>query len=270
MQITPQPRRASIAALLLVSAVHIQAQYCDSLDTRQRTTAQKALKAVRIGSPCDTTLYACLHKDQQTEFTRRLENFACWMAMVGKDAPKIETELVNRYVSLTDTTTYDIAPSPFPLAGDPNAPVRLTLYIGAHCPLCKEVTADLYQSVTGGRLRGKATLAAKPFTTNPGDMALAAADSLGVFWQYFLALGEVKTRIQHDDLLRIARELKVNMTSFKRLLKSAALAAMLRDSKQEGRMNGVSVTPTIFINAHRYQSYKMPMWIEDAVEVITQ
>jgi hypothetical protein len=35
-------------------------------------------------------------------------------------------------------------------------------------------------------------------------------------------------------------------------------------SAREGVKNGVTVTPTVFINSKRYRSYKDPRWIVDA------
>jgi protein-disulfide isomerase len=264
---------STVYAMLLglLSATHAADAPCRSLTPAQRAIADSALRSVRIGPPCFSTVAACLDSAEHAcPIAPRLQAFACWMASVDKSLDDIVFELHARYALVTDSVVHPIAPSPFPVAGDADAPVMLTAYIGAHCPMCKEVVGELYHSVTRGALRGKARLRAKPFTVRMGDKALAAADSLGAFWNYFLALGKLHRRVEERDLHGIAQELDLDLAAFKRLMNDQSLHAMLEESRREGRANGVTVTPTFFYNGHRYRGYKMPMWIEDAVEIVRE
>ena len=142
----------------------------------------------------------------------------------------------------------------------------ITAYASGSCSLCKRIVRELHASVTAGPLKGKAFLCVKPFTMGIADCALLAAQNQNRFWDYFLALSQVKERLSQVQLLRIADSLGLKKKVFWHDMNDASVKELLTRSANEARKNGVTVTPTFFINNCRYRSYKDSQWVIDAAE----
>lgn len=179
---------------------------------------------------------------------------------------EITLQLDKRYKSFFGPDTFTIAPSIIPPTGDTAAPIVITAYISASCNLCKKVCIPLHMAVTEGPIMGMAKLQLKPSTTHTGDMALLAAAKMGKFWEFFLSLEKVKRRLDEKFLLKNAEKLGLNRWAFENFLYDDKLRAELKTMQKEAVSNGVEISPTLFINNRRYQSYKNPQWVIDVVE----
>lgn len=193
-----------------------------------------------------------------------LAPFAQWLVGKGKTLDECMKDCNARCESMAATKRYAIDLSDLPVAGDRRAPVTVVIYISAMCPLCKYLASEMYREVTDGALKGKAALAAKPFTTGPGDRALAAAGKFKKYWEYIIALNNIKMRPDAPLLVRVADSLGMP-AAFKNLLTDTTIKQKLEGFRAEGGRNEVTVTPTVFINGKRYHSYKAPHWVVDAV-----
>lgn len=87
------------------------------------------------------------------------------------------------------------------------------------------------------------------------DASLAAhcAGDQNKFWEYHDLLfaartGENVGDFKRENLDKFAKQLNLNMDQFKQCVDSKKYADFLTAEKQEGQRNGVSSTPTIFVN----------------------
>ncbi|THD81724.1 MAG: Na+/H+ antiporter NhaA [Phenylobacterium sp.] len=83
-------------------------------------------------------------------------------------------------------------------------------------------------------------------------IASEAAARQGLFWEMHDALYAREPPLTHDHVLEAARSIGVDMDRFARDLEDPALLARVQDDVDDGRHNGVTATPTIFIEGQRY------------------
>ena len=257
-----------LLCLLYANEIAAGGNYADSLSTNeQRRLLDSVVTTFVITECCDTTLGACMTITPVCPIAPRFYTFAAWLVFKKEPYEKCMKQLDKRYESFFGPDTFTIAPNSIPAAGSPQSPVVITAYVSASCPLCKKICVPLYQSVSaGGILAGKAQLSLKPTTTGIGDKALMAAHAQGKFWEYFLSLEKEKRRLDKHIVIRKANRLNADMKQFERNLTNNKLEEDLTQNRAEAIANGVSITPTFFIGTRRYQSYKDPQWIIDAIE----
>jgi len=155
----------------------------------------------------------------------------------------------------------------WPISGDPNSPVTITMYFSATCPMCKTTYTGLHAAVTSGSLKGKAKLVSKPFSPTPQNKALMAAYSMNKFSEFMHSIAQRRGRIDESLVYAIADSLKMDTKRFKMFIEEdPSITKAIEESTQEGRINEVSLVPTIFINGRRYNSYLDVRWVIDAAE----
>lgn len=259
----------TILLLLFQTAQYTYAygNYFDSISTNsQIILLDSVINNFHIEKCCHSSLGKCLNAKSPCSIAPRFYNFGCWLIIRENSYNKIMLQLNKRYSSFFGPDTFHIDAPFLPPAGDTSAPIIITAYISASCPLCKKVCIPLYRAVTEGPIAGKAVLYLKPVLTDIGGMALMAAKELGGFWNYYLSLEKEKRRLNEKIILSKAKKVGLNKKQFKKLLDDEKLNAELVKSRNEALTNGVDITPTLFINNRRYRSYKDPQWVIDAVE----
>jgi hypothetical protein len=152
-----------VTALMLVTPqVRAQSKACDALAGAQREVAQAVLSSQHPYDCCDDTIAKCLQKRPVCRLVERLADAICRQAAAGKSRADIERELERRAAS-TMGSKHAIDLGNAVVAGDPQAKVTIVAYTCARCPYCARLIPSLHQSVTTGRLKGKAKLYVKPF-----------------------------------------------------------------------------------------------------------
>ncbi|MFW5813549.1 MAG: DsbA family protein, partial [Fibrobacterota bacterium] len=220
-----------------------------------------------VSECCSSTLSECIKEKPDCSMAKRLVAFTSWMKDLSRSTDEMIAEaLEDRYLTFTSDSTFAIDTAGWPVAGDEDAPVTITEYYAAGCPMCKVTYKELFHAVTDGPLKGKAKLLAKPLTTIIGDQALEAAHSLGRFTDFMLILERQRGRPTKKMMLDLADSLGVNRKKFEKLMESKAVKKRLQKSRREARGNGVKVTPTFFIQNRRYRSHKATLWMIDAAE----
>jgi len=214
----------------------------------------------------NATLEKCRRDTLSCPEGPRLSEFACWLAGRGHDSSFIAEKLLQRYRSLSSEQRYEIADALFAPAGDSAAPVVVTVYISIGCPACKQVCGFLYDSVTTGSLRGKAKLCVKLLTVTDRDIALLAADKCGMSWKFMKQVAAIAKRLDKPVLYDVAKRVGIPMECFEAAMNDEKLRERALASRREAQANGVTVTPTLFLNGRRYESYHHPDWITDAVD----
>lgn len=85
---------------------------------------------------------------------------------------------------------------------------------------------------------------------NSGVAAVAAeaADRQGKFWEMHHALFEHQEDLSTDNILNLAKDLKLNMPEFLNDMEDDQLLEKVRTDFSKGMHNGVRRTPAIFVN----------------------
>jgi len=242
------------------------------LTVAQKSTLDSALSAfVPYGSCCEgKSLSTCLSTNKKCANVDRLFRFAEWLA--SRDATKdtIVAYLEMRRDCLTSHQRFPLDLKGYPTVGAENAPVTVVVYFSGSCPLCKFVLSFL-DSVQAAKGSGAGfRVIAKPFTTGLADSILIAADRMGRFWDLEHAL-HLRTERPTPKLIdHLIDSLKIDRNKLALLRKDTSLMALLPKSRFEGRYNGVTLVPSVFINGMKYKGYKDPKWILDAVEYVKE
>lgn len=243
-------KAVSSAVLILCSLSELFAK--SDVDTCGTSIIENALKTSQIKA------------DESTHF----HSFRKWLIEVDKPCSTIVKALEGRIGSLSDTSLFTIDTSGLFFIGDSSAPVQIVMYISLSCPLCKRVYRELCDSVTNGSLLGKAKLAVKPFGINLLNCAMIAASHWGKQSELLRSVSSIKERLSVEMVLEVADSLKIPVESFRYRMENQGTVEYLRKSHQEALQNGVTMTPTLFMNYRRYNSYKDSRWVSEAAELI--
>lgn len=262
-----------LSLLLSVFALPVGAQTkpCDALKGAAREIASGVLKSAHPHDCCDGTILECLAKKPVCPLAIRLANDVCRRAGAGQSQKDIERELARRATS-TMSPKVSIDVSSAVVAGDGNAAIEIVAYLCARCPYCAKLTPQLCESVTQGRLKGKAKLIIRPFPIRShkhstiGAKAMLAAARLGQFWPYVLQLYANFDRFDPEKIPECAAKAGLDPERFRALLADPELERILVESKKEGIRNQVDATPTLFINRRKYEAELSLAAIEDFVE----
>ncbi len=103
-----------------------------------------------------------------------------------------------------------------------------------------------------------------PFSM-PSALASMAAYEQGKFWEYHDKLFANQQKLTHDDLLRYAKEVGLDMSRFEAALNSARGKPAIDADVAEAKSLGASGTPAFFVNG-RFLSGAKPF--EDFAQVI--
>src|ERR1700680_2591447 len=135
----------------------------------------------------------------------------------------------------------------------PEGTVGVVLYGDFLCPYCRRLRLVLarLRNVMGERL----AYAFRHFPNeraHPGaEFAARAAEAAalqGRFWEMHDRLYEAEPPLAEDDIISIARDLGLDMERFARDIDSVKVRARVDQDIDDGRRNGVSGTPTFFVD----------------------
>jgi Na+:H+ antiporter, NhaA family len=139
---------------------------------------------------------------------------------------------------------------------EPDA-VTLLIYGDYLCPYCRRIRLVLAR--LGKALGQRMAYIYRQFPNeraHPGaDFAARAAEAAalqGRFWPMHDALFDREPPLTHEHVLDAARAAGLDMDRFARDVAEPAVAARVEEDLEDGRRNGVTGTPTIFIDGQRY------------------
>ncbi len=81
-------------------------------------------------------------------------------------------------------------------------------------------------------------------------LAAMAANEQGKFWEYHDKLFANQAKLQNEDLLKYAKELKLDMKKFEESFNTAKFKALVDADGAEAESLGASGTPAFFVNGH--------------------
>ncbi len=266
-----------LVAVLLSAAVGPAAPLpdpCAGLAGSERARALRLLDSLYPYECCDDTIAACLRAPQPCPLAGRLAANVCRRVVAGQDDERIRRALSRRARSVLgggEAAVIDLAGAP--AAGEADAPVTVVIYACPRCPYCARLVPALHTAVTTGSLRGQVRLALRifPIRGHPGAAEAAllwqAAAAQGRLWPYMLA---AYRDFPEDSAAAAERWARAAGLETQRLAAEAASEATREAvvaAKKEGIVNGVTETPTLFINGVRYVG---ELDVEEIVDVLEE
>jgi protein-disulfide isomerase/uncharacterized membrane protein len=195
------------------------------------------------------------------------------------DPARAEQYFVSRAVAAFQRApvhALDIANAP--IAGAPNAPIRVVLFSDFLCPWCQQLAAWLGQYLP--RVQERVSISFKhypldqscnpqlPHTAHPGSCLLAlggiCAAEQGRFWPYHTsAFNASLEKAQRGDAVNAARQAGLDVAAFEHCLDSPAARQRLTRDVEEARSAGVAGTPTVLVNGKRLErAADLPLMVQ--------
>lgn len=145
-----------------------------------------------------------------------------------------------------------------PIKGAANAPVTILEFTDFDCVQCKLVLPAIEDVLEA--YRGKVRLVLKNFprtlkhpdTTKAHEAALCAKEQ-GKFWEYHDALFRHQKKLKRETLVKIAREVRLDVERFKICLEAGINTSKVFQDMKEGFEMGVRRVPTFFINGRKLE-----------------
>jgi protein-disulfide isomerase len=158
----------------------------------------------------------------------------------------------SKVVVLISAPRVEVAYDPARLRGNPKAPVMIVEFSDYQCPYCHSVEPTVKEVLA--KYGDKVSFSYRDFPlTAIHSQAMIAAEASrcaleqGKFWEYHDQLF-ASSKLEKDDLLGYARDLKLDSKQFESCLTSEKYKADIEKDTQDGRKAGVSGTPGFFIN----------------------
>lgn len=154
-------------------------------------------------------------------------------------------------------TALDIDLSNARSLGDEDAPVVMVEYSSYTCSFCARFHTETLPQIKQNYIdSGEVRFVYKHFTRNDQDITVAGyaecAGDQGQFFEYTDLVFENQGQVGSTDaLVGFAEELGLDMDEFNSCVAAGTYEDLAREHAAEGRANGVSGTPTFFINGQR-------------------
>lgn len=165
---------------------------------------------------------------------------------------------LNQFPAMGPTNAVDL--DQFPAIGPANAPVTIVEYSDYRCPHCRDFEIETFPKIEDEYIKtGKVRFVASPFHLWPEtavltEAALCAADQ-GKFFEYGQKLFENQETIglSQSGLTDLAANVGLSRETFAQCLSNGAHRAEVENARQAAISQGVSSTPTFFINNRRVE-----------------
>src|SRR3989344_847796 len=142
--------------------------------------------------------------------------------------------------------------------GKDDAKITIVEYSDFQCPFCSRFYAQTLPSILKDWVdSGKAKIYFKHFpltsihpNAQKASEATECAKDQNKFWEMHDKIFENQAAIQIADLKKYAADLKLDTAKFNKCIDDGEKAAAVNADLQEGFANGVTGTPSFFINDH--------------------
>jgi len=175
-----------------------------------------------------------------------------------------EPEFVKHYLARPTVSPDSVMRPDAATKGRPDAPVTIVEFSDFQCPACGQAYRDLHEMLarrTDVRLvfrnfpLDNSCNEALPRALHP-DACLAAiaaecARQQNRFWEYHDRLFENQHTLDRESLFRYARDVGVDIPTFRTCLDAPATRDRITDDIRAGLAAGIESTPTLFINGRR-------------------
>jgi len=139
-----------------------------------------------------------------------------------------------------------------PASGPATARVEIVEFSDFQCPFCKRVVPVLKQLTAKYPTQVKLVWKDFPLPNHPdakpaAEAAQCARDQ-GKFWEYHDKLFDSQSEMTPENLKQWAGQMGMDAAKFNACFENATHRQLVQADMEEGRRDGVSSTPTVFIN----------------------
>ncbi|MBO4350791.1 MAG: thioredoxin domain-containing protein [Proteobacteria bacterium] len=255
---------AFIATFLWVcisGQAYAQTPKCDALTAENKSIAQSALQEIKSYGCCTDSVASCLaKKDDACKLPGLLADDICSQISKGKKLADIKEALTQRTKTMSpDAKIHSIDIKPEHLWGNPDAKVVLSVYLCGRCPYCSRHVPQLIHTLENSPLKDKIAVNLKYFpikahdNSTPAALAIEAAARMGKAWPYLIKSYENFDAFTLNKIMDWGKELGLDIEQMKTFMKDPEVRKSVADSKKEGLINGVTTTPTLFLNGRRIE-----------------
>jgi protein-disulfide isomerase len=156
-----------------------------------------------------------------------------------------------------------------PSRGAVNAPVTIVEFTDFQCPACAAMHPVLEEVIKS--YGNKVRVVVRDFPLSQHEWAQKAAEAAnaanaqGKFFEYIAILFKNQKALDVASLKKYASELGLNRAQFDAALDRGVHAAEVQKDVEDGRIYGVSSTPTVFINGVRLRTLS-PDALKEAID----
>jgi protein-disulfide isomerase len=144
------------------------------------------------------------------------------------------------------------------ILGKKDAPITLAVYEDFQCPFCAKISPALKAFYLLNKDKVRIVFKHMPLSSIHPEAQLASeaakeAQAQGKFWEYHDALFDGQKALDRASLDRYAQTVGLDMTKFKAALDGRVHQAAVQRDASEGQRNGVTGTPSVYLNGRKYQ-----------------
>lgn len=247
--------------LCMVGQAFAQTSKCDALKPEDAATAQSALKTIHAYGCCTDAIDKCLAKNDKTcKIPQLLADEVCSMTAKGYKADKIKEVIESRAQTMApDAQIYPIDIKPEHVWGNPEAKVILSVYLCGRCPYCSRHVPLLIRTLENSAFKDNVAVNLRYFpikshdNSTPAALAIESAARMGKAWDYLIKSYDQFDAFTLNQIMVWSKELGMDTEQMKTLMKDAEVRKVVAESKKEGLVNGVTTTPTMFLNGRRIE-----------------
>lgn len=256
-------RNAFIFSLLfcfLPISAHAQTPNCESLDEAAKNVAEHLLSQTKGYDCCTDTIASCLKANPTCKRSEFIAKEICRLAAKGTKESEIKTLIEQRSKTMSpDAKVFSIEIKPEHIWGNPESKTILSVYLCGRCPYCSRHVPQLIKLLEQASLKDKVAVNLKYFpikshdNSTPAALAIEAAAQMGQAWPYLTKSYENFDAFSLKQINVWSNEIGLDQEKFNAFMKDPAIRKNVADSKKEGLINGVTTTPTFFLNGRRIE-----------------
>ena len=140
----------------------------------------------------------------------------------------------------------------FPVKGSLSAKVTIIKFADYQCPHCKHAAVELERILN--KYEDQVNFIYMDYPINRSGISrvvaegAVCADEQKKFWEYNAMAFEQQTQLSKDSPLELAKDLSLNIDTFKQCLASNRPAGKVKLAEAEAQKLGLTGTPAIFVN----------------------
>jgi protein-disulfide isomerase len=233
-----------------------------TLSPTQRQTFERVTSEEFCDCTSSLSLAGCLDLRKDCPMANHLASLVFDTAKDNNSADAILGFLSARVFGQYCARPKTITPGAVPAKGNPKGPITVVQFADFRCSHCKEEAPRVKEAIERFGKHAKFVFLPFPLQNHPLSMAAAeallAAGAQGRYWEMHDLLFENQASdFSEATLLRLGRQLKLNMKRFSKALTTHQYKDQVMHYKQMGLDAGVISTPGFFING-RYFSANSP------------
>jgi protein-disulfide isomerase len=247
-------------AWFFIPQAFAQSSKCENLDPKAQTIVQQSLDQIHAYGCCTDSISACLKKADTCQTAVFLADEVCRLASKGRNAEEIKDAINLRHKAMDpEAKVYSIAVMPEHIWGNPDSKVILSVYLCGRCPYCSRHVPLLIRTLEKTNFKDQVAINLRYFpikaheNSTPAALAIEAAAQMNNAWAYLLKSYENFDAFTLSQIHTWVKEIGMNDDKFSELMKDASTRSTVAASKKEGLVNGVTTTPTFFINGRRIE-----------------